>query len=147
MTIRHPNLFFFTFTLHYIWGIGMKRSTLWIKRLEDQGHTTLKLDFRHHSQPLQLSRFSGFKISVVGEVFCESMSQITKRSFTKGSGKSVTYMADVCRDIYDKMRADLRLSKEEAQRIETSRAPKVNVTISFVGFRDNIVTYKGSGFI
>jgi len=25
------------------------------------------------------------------------------------------------------MRADLRLSKEEAQRIETSRAPKVNV--------------------
>ena len=35
---------------------------------------------------------------------------------------------DVCRDIYDKMRADLRLSKEEAQRIETSRAPKVNVT-------------------
>ena len=56
-------------------------------------------------------------------------------------------MADVCRDIYDKMRADLRLSKEEAQRIETSRAPKVNVTISFVGFRDNIVTYKGSGFI
>lgn len=29
------------------------------------------------------------------------------------------------RDIYDKMRADLRLSKEEAQRIETSRAPKV----------------------
>ena len=28
------------------------------------------------------------------------------------------------KDIYDKMRADLRLSKEEAQRIETSRAPK-----------------------
>ena len=28
------------------------------------------------------------------------------------------------KDIYDKMRADLRLNKEEAQRIETSRAPK-----------------------
>jgi len=28
------------------------------------------------------------------------------------------------KDIYDKMRADLRLSKEEAQRIDTSRAPK-----------------------
>lgn len=28
------------------------------------------------------------------------------------------------KDIYDKMRADLRLMKEEAQRIETSRAPK-----------------------
>ena len=35
-------------------------------------------------------------------------------------------MTAVGRDIYDKMRADLRLSKEEAQRIETSRAPKVN---------------------
>ena len=29
------------------------------------------------------------------------------------------------RDTYDKMRADLRLMKEEAQRIETSQAPKV----------------------
>ncbi|ESO00959.1 hypothetical protein HELRODRAFT_157320 [Helobdella robusta] len=28
------------------------------------------------------------------------------------------------KDIYDKMRADLRMNKEEAQRIETSRAPK-----------------------
>ena len=28
------------------------------------------------------------------------------------------------RDIYDKMRSDLRMMKEEAQRIETSRAPK-----------------------
>jgi len=42
------------------------------------------------------------------------------------------YVDDVCRDIYDKMRADLRLSKEEAQRIETSRAPKVTVTHSFI---------------
>ena len=33
------------------------------------------------------------------------------------------------RDIYDKMRADLRLMKEEAQRIETSRAPKVSPVI------------------
>ena len=39
----------------------------------------------------------------------------------------VTCVEDVCRDIYDKMRGDLRLSKEEAQRIETSRAPKVCV--------------------
>ena len=29
------------------------------------------------------------------------------------------------RDIYDKMKADLRLMKEEMQRIETSRTPKV----------------------
>jgi len=42
------------------------------------------------------------------------------------------YVDDVCRDIYDKMRADLRLSKEEAQRIETSRAPKVTVTHSCI---------------
>jgi len=41
---------------------------------------------------------------------------------------SLTCVAVDCRDIYDKMRADLRLSKEEAQRIETSRAPKVNIT-------------------
>jgi len=39
---------------------------------------------------------------------------------------TILYVAVVCRDIYDKMRADLRLNKEEAQRIETSRAPKVN---------------------
>ena len=37
----------------------------------------------------------------------------------------------MCRDIYDKMRADLRLSKEEAQRIETSRAPKVNTILVY----------------
>ena len=34
------------------------------------------------------------------------------------------FWLSVTRDIYDKMRADLRLMKEEVQRIETSRAPK-----------------------
>ena len=37
----------------------------------------------------------------------------------------------VCfRDIYDKMRADLRLMKDESQRIDTSRAPKVHTAHS-----------------
>jgi hypothetical protein len=35
------------------------------------------------------------------------------------------YFVCVARDIYDKMKADLRLMKEEMQRIETSRTPKV----------------------
>ena len=35
------------------------------------------------------------------------------------------------RDIFDKMRQDLRLWKEETQRIETSRTPKVATLLSF----------------
>ena len=44
------------------------------------------------------------------------------------------------RDIYDKMRADLRLMKEESQRIETSRAPKERSLSSLQSSLDSMKT-------
>lgn len=48
--------------------------------------------------------------------------------------KMCIIMILILRDTYDKMRADLRLMKEEAQRIETSRAPKVSDPMDYLGF-------------
>ena len=50
--------------------------------------------------------------------------------YSKSESKSFVFVMCCyllnCRDIYDKMRGDLRLMKEEAQRIDTSRTPKVS---------------------
>lgn len=53
-----------------------------------------------------------------------------KRCLFQLYGLSINrYFVCVARDIYDKMKADLRLMKEEMQRIETSRTPKVRVIV------------------
>ena len=46
----------------------------------------------------------------------------------------------VNRDIYDKLRADLRLSKEESQRIDTSHAPKERSLTSLLSSLESMKT-------